>query len=402
MLFAIFVGVIGAANYLVRKWIASIRFYLSGGKKSREVGDRKTFVIFSDDKRYWKNFHSVCREFDKRGIDVFYYTASEDDPALANPYPHIHAEFIGAGNKAFAKMNFLSADIVLATTPGLEVYQWKRSKNVRYYIHMLHAANDVTLYRMFGIDYYDAVLLSGNYQIEQIREMENLRNLPAKELALVGIPYLDDMAARLKEDRQEKNERPVVLLAPSWGKAAILSRYGSRMIEELLRTDYQIIIRPHPQSFISEKELMDRLMKEYPDSDRLKWNRDGDNYEVLKKSDILISDFSGVIFDFSLVFDKPVIYTSPDIDISPYDAWWQKSPIWTFSALPRIGMELNDANMGSLPEMIAECLNNQRFQKARQEVREETWTHFGKGAERIVDFIISKQKELETEEGNQK
>ena len=400
MLFAIFLGVIGAANYLVRKWIASLRFYLSGGKRSKEIGDRKTYVIFSDDKRYWKNFQPVCREFDKRGIEVFYYTASEDDPALSNPYPHIHTEFIGAGNRAFAKMNFLRADVVLSTTPGLDVYQWKRSKSVKYYIHMFHAANDVTLYRMFGIDYYDALLLSGNYQIDQIREMEKIRSLPAKELEIVGIPYLDDMAAKLREDQREENKTPIVLLAPSWGKAAIFGRYGGKIIDELLKTEYKIIIRPHPQSFISEKEQMDRLMKAYPDSERLEWNRDGDNYEVLKKSDIIISDFSGVIFDFCLVFDKPVIYTSPDFDLSPYDAWWLKSPLWTLSALSRIGIELNDSNMSGLSGMISDCLNNQQYQEARRAVRNETWANCGTGAKRVVDFVVSKQKALAAGEDN--
>lgn len=394
MLFAIFIGVIGAANYLLRKWFASVRFYLSGGKKSKEIGDRKKYVIFSDDKRYWKNFQSVCCEFDKRGIDVFYYTASEDDPALSNPYPHIHAEFIGAGNKAFAKMNFLSADIVLATTPGLDVYQWKRSKSVKYYVHLFHAASDVTLYRMFGIDYYDALLLSGKYQIDQIREMESIRNLPEKELEIVGIPYLDDMAERLKHDEQKKNNNKVVLLAPSWGKAAIFGRYGDKIIEELLRTNYNIIIRPHPQSFISEKEQMDQLMMKYPESERLRWNQDGDNYEVLKESDIIISDFSGVIFDFCLVFDKPVIYTSPDFDISPYDAWWLQSPLWTFSALERMGKELNESNMSNLSDMIFECLNDHRYQNARQEIRNETWECRGEGAKHVVDYIVNKHKAL--------
>ena len=70
------------------------------------------------------------REFDQRGVDVTYMTASSDDPALSCEYPHIHGEFIGEGNKAFAKLNFLKAKLLLSTTPGLDVYQWKRSKDV--------------------------------------------------------------------------------------------------------------------------------------------------------------------------------------------------------------------------------------------------------------------------------
>jgi CDP-glycerol glycerophosphotransferase (TagB/SpsB family) len=63
---------------------------------------------------------------------------------------------------------------------------------------------------------------------------------------------------------------------------------------------------PHPQSFILEKELVDRLMAKYSD---IEWNRDTDNFDALNRSDILILDFSGVVFDFALVLNKPVIYT---------------------------------------------------------------------------------------------
>ena len=73
---------------------------------------------------------------------------------------------------------------------------------------------------------------------------------------------------------------------------------------------------------------------------------------MLRRSDILISDFSGVIFDFSLVYDKPVIYTDTDFDDAPYDAWWLDTPYWTFDVLPRIGQKLTEENMPRLRELI--------------------------------------------------
>ena len=96
-------------------------------------------------------------------------------------------------------------------------------------------------------------------------------------------------------------------------------------------------------------------MAEYPDSDRLEWNRDTDNFDVLRRSDILISDFSGVIFDFALVYDKPVIYTDPQFDLSPYDAWWLETPLWRTTALPRLGRELTDDNMEN-PDMLRDAV----------------------------------------------
>ncbi len=402
MLFAVLIGLVSALVWLLRGWFLKIRFFFGSGKKQVPQENVRQFVIFSDDKRYWSVFRPVCREFDRRGIDVFYLTASPDDPALENGFEHIHAEFIGKGNRAFAKLNFLKADIVLSTTPGLDVYQWKRSKDVKCYVHMLHAAAEVAGYRMFGIDYYDALLLSGEYQIRDTRALEKLRGLPEKELVLVGIPYMDDMLERLKNSRPQNadpqaSKQRTILLAPSWGESAIFSRYGEKIFDALLQTGYHIIVRPHPQSFTSEKELVDRLMAEYPDSDRLEWNRDNDNFDALNRADLLISDFSGVIFDFTLVYDKPVIYADTQFDKSPYDAWWLDTPYWTFTALPRIGEKLTPDTLPDLQDMIEACLTDEKYASGRDEVRRETWVYPGEGAKRAVDWLVEKQRSLTAE-----
>ena len=393
MLFTILLGVIGAAFYSVRMMLLKLRMRAGGGKVDMNQ-DRIPLVIFSDHKRYWNIFDPICRELDARGVDVVYMTASEDDPALNCAYPHVKAEFIGPDNKVFTRLNFLKADLVLSTTPGLDVYQWKRSRDVKYYVHIPHAASEITMYRMFGVDYYDAILLSGDYQIQDLRDLEALRQLPAKELLKVGIPYMDEMAKRLEcADPVPAHER-TVLLAPSWGPSAIFSVYGGDIIEKLLQTGYHVIVRPHPQSFTSEKEMLDKLMQEYPASDQLEWNRDNDNFDVLNRSDILISDFSGIIFDFSLIYDKPVIYTNPNFDLSVYDAWWLDRPVWTMSALPRLGEELRDDRMDDLKSLIDGCLTDPRYAEGRRSVKEETWANSGNGTKAVVDYLVGKLNTL--------
>ena len=398
MLFTILIGVIGAGIYSLRMLFIKLKFKLSGGKAAAS-GNKVPLAIFADDKRYWKIFEPLCRELDRRGKDVVYLTMSKDDPALETSLSHVKAEYLGSENKAFARLNFLSATILLSTTPGLDVYQWKRSKEVAYYVHIPHAASEITFYRMFGIDYYDAVLLSGQYQADDIRNLEALRELPPKELVKIGIPYMDEMAARLQKEGPAPEHERTILLAPSWGPSAIFSVYGSKILDTLLNTGYHVIVRPHPQSFVSEKELLDKLMADYPESDRLEWNRDTDNFDVLRRSDILISDFSGVIFDFTLIYDKPVIYTNPQLDLSPYDAWWLDTTVWTTTALPRLGCELTEDNMASLKELIDTCLDDPRYAEGRREVKAETWEHMGEGAVRAVDYLLAKYDELTTDEG---
>lgn len=393
MLFTVLIGIIGAAMYSLRMLWIKIRFKISGGKIETDTA-KIPFVFFSDDKRYWKIFEPICKEMDKRGKKVVYMTASEDDPALKSSYTNVKTEYIGKDNKAFAKLNFLNANIVLSTTPGLDVYQWKRSKGVDCYIHIPHAASEIVLYRMFGIDFYDTVLLSGEYQLQDIRKLEQIRNLPSKELVKVGIPYMDDMALRYKNSGKIPEHERTVLLAPSWGKSAIFGVYGGKIIEILLKTGYHIIIRPHPQSFKSEKEMIDKLKKQFPESDRIEWNTDVDNFEVLRRADILISDFSGVIFEFALIYDKPVIYTDPKFDLSPYDAWWLKSPLWTISALPRLGRELTPENMDDIKSLIDECITDTVYAEGREQVKSETWEFAGEGAKNTVDYLLKKYEEL--------
>lgn len=399
MLFSIIIGIAGVLVFALRSLWIKLKFVLTGGRSKSSDKNVLPVCIFSEGKRYWSVFRPICDEFERRQKDIYYLTASPDDPALSASYKYVHPEFIGEGNKAISRMNLIKATIVMSTTPSLDVFQWKRSKSVRYYVHLPHMPNDITTYRLFGLDFYDAVLLSGEYQKEEIRSLEKIRKIPAKELVLVGIPYLDAMKERLDSLPQSDKDRsnPTVLLAPSWGPNGILTVYGADFIENLIKTGYDVIIRPHPQSFTSEKELMDELMEKFPETDKLKWNRDPDNFEVLNTADILISDFSGVVFDFSLVFNKPIIYTDPSTDWSQYDCSWDDRTLWTYEILPKIGRQLTRENFANIKDLIDECIGGSDLQRGRDLARKQTWVNIGQGAAKTADYLINKYDELTAE-----
>ena len=394
MLFTILIGVLGAVIYALRNSWMKLKVVFLGDKRRNRDSAGTPFVFFTDSKRYWTIFKPLCDEMEKRGETVLYLTASPDDPLLAEKYEHIKAEFIGEGNRAFARMNMLRADIVLSSTPGLDVYQWKRSRDVRWYVHVLHAANGVTCYRMFGTDYYDALLLSGEYQIQEVRKLEALRHLPAKECVLAGLPHMDALLRKYRERRPAAAHDTTVLLAPSWGPSSIFNRFGAQMIENLCKTGYHVILRPHPQSMTSEKELIDRLRGLFPENEKLEWNFDNDNFDVLSRSDLLISDYSGVVFDFALVFDKPVIYADVSFDFEPYDAGWLNNEMWTFRALPKVGARLTQENAGRLPELVEEVLHSREFAEGRKEAMAETWVNPGSSVPVIADYLVTARQRL--------
>lgn len=395
MLFTILIGLLGTGLYLLRDAKVRLRFLFSSGKKSEKSTDKQVpFAIFTDSKRYWNLFRPICEQFEKRGIPILYLTSSPDDPALNTQFEHVTATFVGEGNRAFAKVNFLKADVVLSSTPGLDVLQWKRSKDVKWYLHIAHGANDPAMYRMFGLDYYDAVTISGDYQEKQIREIESKHKVKAKELPMVGLPHMDALLQRLESAPPLPSHETTVLLAPSWGPSGIFTRFGAQILEELLKTGYHIIVRPHPQTLATEKELIEPIMASFPESSQIEWNRDNDNFEVLRRADVLISDFSGIIFDYSLVFQRGIIYTDVSYDKSPFDAWWLDEELWTFEVLPKIGLQLTSKNLPNLKKMIDKLMNDPAYKEAIAEARKETWSCIGHSSELIVEYAIQKYEEL--------
>lgn len=395
MLFTILIGVVGAAIYGLRELYIKMRFNLSGGRVSAVDEKHENIVIFSDHKRYWNVFEPICDEFERREKSLEYMTFSPDDPALDKNYQHVKCTYIGEGNKGFAKLNTLHADILFSSTPSLDVLYWKRSKNVKYYIHIPHAANDPSMYRMFGLDFYDAIMISGDYQEQQIRELEKIRGISQKELPKAGLIYMDAMKKRLNEAGAEPDHPVTVLLAPSWGSNSIFSTYRGKIIQALIDTGYHIIVRPHPQSYTADKELLDEIMNEYPGNEQLEWNRDNDNFDVLRRSDLLISDFSGIIFDFTLVFDKPIIYADTSYDKAATDACWLEEETWTFQTLPKLGPQLSESKLADMKSMIDDCLNNPKYKEARKQAALETWAYPGESVKRTVDYILEKERDLE-------
>lgn len=396
MLFTILVGIATAAVFALRTLFLKLGFLLKGGRRTSEKTDVKNipYVIFSDSKRYWNIFRPICDELERRNITAEYWTMSPDDPALEIKYNNVKCRYIGEGNASFAKLNMLSADICLATTPGLDVYQWKRSKKVGRYVHITHDICSITSYRMFGVDFFDSILLPGPNLLPELRKIEKLRGLPEKDVAIVGSTYMDGLKAQHDAWAGEHHDGTTVLVAPSWGASSILNRFGSRFLKALADTGFNIIVRPHPQSAISDPELLASLKKEFPDSDRFSWNSDNDNFAVMGRSDILISDFSGIIFDFAFTFGRPVIYADTNLDLAPYDDCWLDEEPWRLKIIRDLGRQLKEEDFGRIGDFITGILNDKAYDEKRNEIREQAWANQGKAAVKVVDYLVTLRSDL--------
>lgn len=393
MLFSILIGAAATVFFLFRALLLKLKFFFSGKKDGSAQLDSsyKPYVIYNEGNQYWNTFKPVVEEFEARKIPLEYLTSSKTDPVFEQKYNYVKAEFIGEGNAAFAKLNMLSAGIVLMTTPGLQVYQLKRSKNVKHYSHVLHMPNDATTYRLFGLDFFDSVLLTGDYQAADIRYLEEKRGINKKELVTVGCPYLDVYKQNIAGIPEEENHPFTVLVSPSWGDVGILKKYGEKLLDPLSKTGWRIIVRPHPQSKKSEAEMLDRLAARYKDNPNVVWDYERQNIFSLKKADIMISDFSGIIFDYTFLCDKPVMYVNAGMDLRPYDAYdLDGKELWQYSVLKKFGTELKEEQFANIKEVIQSVSDSKQLEEARHAAKAEAWMHEGEAGKNIADFMLSK------------
>uniref|UniRef100_UPI00298E4696 CDP-glycerol glycerophosphotransferase family protein n=1 Tax=Treponema sp. TaxID=166 RepID=UPI00298E4696 len=123
----------------------------------------------------------------------------------------------------------------------------------------------------------------------------------------------------------------------------------------------------------------------------ISWNFDNDNFDVLNESDIMITDFSDIILDYTFIFNKPVIYADTNFDTMPYDADWLDEPMWSLKILPQIGVKLEEKDFPSIASVIKDTINNKGLEENRNKVKEEAWCSRGSAVKNIVDYLTTKK-----------
>ncbi|WP_289748734.1 CDP-glycerol glycerophosphotransferase family protein, partial [Helicobacter bilis] len=328
-----------------------------------------------------------------------------------NHNPNAQFEYIGSSDspKAISRLNSLKADIVMMSTPQLDILQIKRSKGVKHYSHIIHSLPHVDIYEIFALDYFDSVFTNSIIHTDFIHEVERVRNLKTKEVVITGCTYLDILQEKLQDykglDDEKKihffpktNTKTTILLAPSWGREALLSKYGMKLIQPFIDSNFNLIIRPHPQSYNSEKELLDSLREQTKDCSNIVWDNNRDNIYALHCADMMIGDFSGVIFDFVCLFEKPVLTPTFDFNIVGYDLEDIYETPWVKDALTKIGKSIEPSEFDRLPSVIESLLQDKEgYDKLKENIREMKallWEYQGVGGIKTAQEILRIEKEI--------
>jgi hypothetical protein len=398
MLVAGIVGILATLLFFLKGVYYKARRVLLGflGKTTKDNLTKHQLVFYSEGRQYWSTFRPLIDELVKCNERCLYLTSDELDPGLLYSSELVSTKLIDTGTKAYASLAVLDADVCVMTTPGLDVLQIKRSKGVKHYAYLTHAPTDVGTYKQYSFDYFDSILLSGDHQIRSLRKLEELRGTPRKHLSKVGCLYYDEMKRQLEElDPVPVTGSPTtVLVAPTWGQNGLLKRFGARILVPLLEKKWKVIVRPHPQSYISEKNMLDQIREELGRYPNLLWDHENDGMQSMSRADVMVSDLSGIAFDFVFLFEKPAItlkYSVNKIGQDAADLPWE---LWELTVLDTIGTRIEESELDRLPTAIEQELRkNDRREKIRQ-LRDESVANFGCAAKDTANELLRIRDEL--------
>lgn len=403
MLVAGIVGILATLLFFLKGLYYKARRVLLGflGKTTKDDLTKHQLVFYSEGRQYWSTFRPLIDELGRRNERCLYLTSDEQDPGLLYSSELVSTRYIGAGTKAYAYLAVLEADICAMTTPGIDVLQIKRSKGVKHYAYLTHAPTDVGTYKQYAFDYFDSILLSGDHQIRSLRKLEELRGTPRKHLRKVGCLYYDEMKRQLEElDPTPVTGSPTtVLVAPTWGENGLLKRFGARILVPLLEKQWKVIVRPHPQSYLSEKDMLDRLREELRNYPNLLWDRENDGMQSMSRANVMVSDLSGIAFDFVFLFERPAItlkYSVNKIGQDAADLPWE---LWELTVLDTIGTRLEESELERLPTVIEQELGKSDRREQIRQLRDESVANFGCAAKDAASELLRIRDEFKNKQG---
>ena len=287
----------------------------------REIRDAKRFfddraskraITFYSEKdvyyQYFEGHLGVLTE--KYGKDVSYLTSDPKDPVFEAHLPLLHAFFVNESlPTVFRKFD---GKALVMTVPDLNQFHLKRATDSVHHVYAFHAMISTHLqYKQGAFDFYDAMLCVGPHHVEELRRAEKAYGLRPKTLIECGYPFLEKIYKEHMEYRSQYvlREKKRILIAPTWGEICILNSCIHELLDELMKIGkYEVILRPHPEFIKREPEKARALARKAEETPGISFEKNLLSTRSLHEADVLITDQSGIAFEYALGTERPVLF----------------------------------------------------------------------------------------------
>jgi YidC/Oxa1 family membrane protein insertase len=368
--------------------------------------DERSIVFYSESSVIlYPYVEEIIQELQNRDQKICYLTSRKDDPILQNKNENIRVFYIG--DSEIEKMNFflkLKAGVLIMTMPDLGSYHIKRSKEFPvHYVYTFHSMNSTHMeFQKTAFDQFDSIFCVGSYQIQELRATEKLYNLKQKNLVECGYGLLDKLI-KLKSSFAEKgnllkNNKKNILIAPSWGKHNLLESMGVELVKILLDGGYHVTVRPHPMTVKKSPKIIKQILEKFEKNPDFLLDTNTSSFEQLFSSYALITDWSGIGYEYAFVCERPVIYV--DVPKKAHNKEYEKIGLVPFeiSIRNQIGEIIALQNIETIPERIEFLYSNDNnFENKIQKIRNDSIFNIGESgkvtANEIIRIIGEKRKQ---------
>lgn len=276
--------------------------------------ERRRVVFYSEGRADWPHLEPLIRELAADGAPITYLTSSTDDPGLASDL--VTATFIGVGMMRTILFRTMAVGALVMTMPDLGVFHLKKSVHPVHYIYVFHAINSAhMIYPKHSFDAYETILCCGPHHVRELRELEQLNGLKERRLIEHGYGRLDALIpAHGPEAESYRPADPIqVLLAPTWSENGIVELCARELIDVLLRAGLAVTFRPHPMSRRQSADKLAAIASAFSSHPNFSFDDNIAAHASLTASDIMITDWSGIAFEYAFALMKPILF----IDVHP-------------------------------------------------------------------------------------
>lgn len=168
------------------------------------------------------------------------------------------------------------------------------------------------------------------------------------------------------------------------------------MLDELLKTEYKIILRPHPQYLRYAMEYIEELREKYKKHENFELQTDFSSNATVYQADLLITDWSGISFEYSFSTLKPTLSINTPMKIMNKE--WEEIQLEPIDIAIRtmIGQDLNVDEIGRINSVVEELFNTaDDYREKIAKVREEEIYNLGNSGKTGAEYILNAIERIE-------
>jgi len=366
-------------------------------RKFEKLDEHESAIVFyAENKASMNHFKTLIFELtEKMDLEICYVTSVEDDPMLTSQNLKIQSFYIGDGTARTKFFLTLKARILIMDMPDLEKFHIKRSKVYPvHYIYVFHSMFSVHSYLREGaIDNYDTIFCVGEHHKNEIREIEKIYGLKPKKLIEYGFGRLDTLLdQKEKFQKIDKKNKELIIISPSYGKNNLLEICGMELLDILLNSNFEILLRPHFKTLKESKKLINTILDKFGNNPNFVLEEGIIPSEKFHKSKCMISDWSGISLEYAFTFERPVVFIDvPKKILNPNSTDISLEPI-EISIREKIGYVISPTNLVEIPNIIKKFNDDKLLNNQIKKIRSETVYHIGNSAEigsKYIQELIS-------------